>query len=116
MGNEMKLATGITLVITVVLMVFNWRYATGFILGALMSFLLYLKTRWQCNRIMAGSKGVKSGFFLSFLLSYVLMALPLLTAVLLPQYFNIFASAAGLFLVKFVLIVQSFVERREKDG
>ena len=116
MQNDFKLTGMITLGITVILTVINWTYGTGFILGALMSVLLYLKTIWQCNRIMAGSKGVKVGFFLSFLLSYVLMALPLLTAVLLPQYFNVFAAAAGLFLVKLILIVQSFLERREKDG
>ena len=116
MKNEMKLTMMIPVGITVILGLINWRYATGFVMGSVMSVLLYMKTTWQCNRIVAGAKGVRFGFFLSFLLSYVLMAFPLLTAVLLPQYFNVFAAAAGLFLVKLILIVQSFLERRKKDG
>lgn len=44
------------------------------------------------------------------------MALPLLIAALAPEVFNIFAAAGGLFLMKFVLILDSVLERREKDG
>ena len=51
-----------------------------------------------------------------FLFSYLLMALPLLIAALVPEVFNIFAAAGGLFLMKVVLILDSVLERREKDG
>ena len=44
------------------------------------------------------------------------MALPLLIAALVPEVFNIFAAAGGLFLMKVVLILDSVLERREKDG
>ena len=92
------------------------RIASGYVFGAMISALLYWRTTMFCDQVLDQQAAGKIGLIGHFLFSYLLMALPLLIAALAPEVFNIFAAAGGLFLMKFVLILDSVLERREKDG
>ena len=94
----------------------DWRIASGFILGGAISVLLYWRTTMFCDQVLDQQASGKLGLIGHFLFSYLLMAMPLLISALVPEVFNIFAAAGGLFLMKIVLILYSILERREKDG
>ena len=94
----------------------DWRIASGYVFGAMISALLYWRTTMFCDQVLDQQAAGKIGLIGPFLFRYLLMALPLLIAALAPEVFNIFAAAGGLFLMKFVLILDSVLERREKDG
>lgn len=94
----------------------DWRIASGYVMGAAISALLYWRTTMFCDQVLDQQAAGKIGLIGHFLFNYLLMALPLLIAALVPEVFNIFAAAGGLFLMKVVLILDSVLERREKDG
>ena len=94
---------------------YDWRISLGFILGAFVSVLLYFRTVMFCDTVLGQKKAGKGFVFSRFMSSYALMAIPLILSVVLPEYFNVFAAAAGLLLIKVTLMLDSLLERREKD-
>ena len=94
----------------------DWRIASGFLLGAVVSVWLYWRTVFFCSAVLEQKSSRKRMIFVRFFGTYALMAIPLLLAAVLPEIFNIFAAAAGLLLVKGVLIFGSLIERRKNDG
>ena len=88
----------------------RWTYATGFALGALAGAAVYrLDEHWVSQVLETTST---AGSFAHSLLIFGLMALALLAGALLPGWFNIFAAAAGLLVIKLSLILDSLLERR----
>lgn len=96
--------------------VIDLRIVSGYVIGAGISVLLYLRTVSFCDQVLEERRCGAWGMFGHFLFSYLLMVLPLLISVLAPELFNVFAAALGLLLMKLVLILDSILERREKDG
>ena len=94
----------------------DWRISTGFLLGAFVSVLLYWRTVQFCETMLQRQHSSVAGTVGHFLFSYVLMALPLLISALAPQWFQIFAAAAGLLLIKLVLLLKTLTERRKAHG
>lgn len=91
------------------------KYAAGFLAGALTAILLYMRNDSFWNGVAdTGSAGAGTGI-LHFLINYILMTGVMLAAVRFPEYMNIFASAAGLMIIKWTIIAEAFLPRKERD-
>ena len=90
----------------------NWTYATGYILGCLVAFLTFKIVEQFCDQIL-DMKVTRLNHF-QLLMSYGLWAVVLLISALLPQYFNIFACAIGLFTVKIALVIDAAITHLTK--
>lgn len=110
-----RISLCIMLIVAAAALVVDWRISSGFLLGCFVSVLLYLRTVAFCNAVLENGRTTKTFIFSRFMSSYALMAIPLLLAAVLPQYFNLFAAAAGLLLIKVTLIFDSLLERRGSD-
>ena len=113
--SSWRISLGIVLVVTMAAILFDWRISAGFLLGSFVSVLLYWRTVAFCDAVIAQSRATKTFVFSRFMSSYALMAIPMLLAAVLPQYFNLFATAAGLLLIKGTLYFESLLERRGSD-
>ncbi len=78
----------------------NWRFATGYALGAAIAVLLYKRNEGYWNGVVDMGNAKKGTGFTHFLVNYALMAGAMILCAKLPQYFNIFACAIGLMLIK----------------
>lgn len=91
------------------------RIALGFLLGAVGSVLLYARSVAFCNMVLSQKSTRYLRTFGRFMQSYAIMAIVLILSAVKPELFNVFASAAGLLVVKFCLILETLTERRGKD-
>ncbi len=105
MSNKERRVSALTAIILAVIMYFiDFRISTGIILGYLASiFHLYLITISMDNMLKSGRVNMFI-VMLGSMLRYVIIAFPLVIALILPQYFNIFGAAGGFILYKVVLI------------
>lgn len=110
-----KISTILLAVSAGIAVLFDWRISTGLLLGGVVSVLLYLRTAAFCDIVLKQNKAGRGFVFSRFMSSYALMAIPLILAAVKPEYLNFFATAAGLLLIKVTLILDSLLERREKD-
>lgn len=110
----MKRCLAVTLLVCLVTVWFDFRIALGFMLGAIGSVLLYLRSVAFCNAVIEEKSTRHFKTFLRFMQSYAIMAIVLIVSAAKPELLNVFASACGLMLVKFCLILETFQERREK--
>lgn len=114
--NNWKLCILITTGISVAAFIYDYRIALGFLLGEAVSILLYIRTVIFCNALLDSKKVRKALVFSRFMSSYALMAIPLILAIVWPDVFNLFAVAAGLLMIKFILVLSSLIERRKSNG
>ena len=100
----------VCLLASVVAAFFNWRISTGIIIGAVSS-VIYLLLLNATFKIKDGkiSKGGVVGFFARILV----LALPLLIACLLPNYFNVFAVFGAIMVFRIIMMIMFF---RTKEG
>ncbi|MBQ7888793.1 MAG: hypothetical protein IJ356_03450 [Erysipelotrichaceae bacterium] len=91
------------------------RIALGFLLGAVGSVVLYLRSVVFCDIILSEKSTRHLKTFGRFMQSYAIMAIVLIISAVKPELFNVFASAAGLLMVKFCLILETLTERRGKN-
>lgn len=102
-------------ILTFVLLVFDISYALGYIVGSLISLLLYYLTVWFTDLILSKDK---INYFLvvnKVLLSCIVVVLGLLLGVFIPQYTNILALAFGMMSVKIALLIDG-LKRRDGDN
>ena len=92
------------------------RYALGFGLGALASILLYFRNDSFWSDVLDTGTSTKYTGIFHFLINYLIMAGVLLAGAFLPQFFNIFACAAGLMLIKISVIVKEAFPNIRKGG
>lgn len=112
MKKEIYLYSGIiSILASVVCAFFNWRISTGIIIGALSSFLYFFILNE--NFKVEDGKMTKGGIF-GFFIRIIVLALPLLIACLLPEYFNIFGAFGGVMLFRIVMIVIFLKEKEDK--
>lgn len=91
------------------------RYAAGFLIGAIVGVVLYLRNDRFWNGVVdIGNAGKGTGIF-HFLINYSLMAGVMILAVRIPSYFNIFTCAAGMMIIKFTVIAESLLPRKESE-
>lgn len=94
---------------------FDIRIALGFLFGAIGSVLLYLRNVAFCNAVLDERSTRHLKTFGRFMQSYAIMAIVLIVAAVKPELLNVFSAALGLLLVKICLILETFIERRDKD-
>lgn len=93
------------IVVTAVAAIIDWRVAIGIILGYLFS----LVHSWVL-KLRFGSLNptrVKLGAYLGVLFGLIVLAIPMLIAMLLPQFVHFFGVFIGLVYQKYTLYVQA---------
>lgn len=96
---------------SVVSVFFDYRITLGWLLGCAASALVYKRTETFWNGIVDRGFSTKHTGIGNFTLNYGIMALVLIISAVLPKVFNIFSCAAGLFLVRIVIIVDSLLKK-----
>lgn len=114
--QELKISYAIFAGMTVGLCIIDWRCATGYVLGAAVSYLLYWRNVRLCDTILTNRATNRWGHFGHFMNNYALMAIVLLLGAFLPEYINIFGAALGLFLLKTAVIINAVINRKESKG
>ena len=89
---------------------FDWRISTGIIIGALAS-MLYLIVLNKTFRIENGQ--MSKGGAIGFILRILIIALPLLIAALIPNYFNIFGAFGGVMVFRIVMMIVFYKTKEE---
>ena len=90
---------------------FNWRISTGILIGLISSFIYFYLINNSFKLKEDGS--ISKGGVIGFILRIVVIALPLLIACLLPDYFNIFGAFGGVMLFRFVMIFYFLKQKGE---
>ena len=106
-----KTAAVLTAAGGLILLLINWRLSTGYILGCLVSVLLYKRNESFWTGVLDSGHAVRGTGFLHFLVNYGLMGGSMLISALLPQYLNIFACAAGLMLIKMTTVADVLIHQ-----
>ena len=99
----------ILLVIGVCTAIINYRIALGFLLGAITSVFLLKRIERFVDAVIDTKHASNKQAFISFMLNYAVMAAVLVIAALLPNIFNIFATAIGLMAIKISVIIESLI-------
>ena len=84
----------------------NRTYGLGFGLGAAASLLIYKKIELMCDTLIQRQEAGRIQVYMGFLVDYAIMAAVLVTAAKLPSWFNIFAAALGLGLIKITAVAE----------
>lgn len=85
---------------------FSFSIAAGFLLGSLLSVLLYKRNESYWGEILDIGTTAGSRYGFHFLVNMIIMAAPMLLAVRFPRYLNIFAAAAGLLMIKITVTIE----------
>ena len=111
MNKQIYLYSGILgIIASVICAFFNWRISTGVLIGVICSYLYFYLLNIQFN--FKDGK-VSKGGILGFGIRILVIALPLLIACLLPNYFNIFGAFGGVMLFRFVMMYIFFKQKGE---
>ena len=102
--NEIKVLA----VIIVVTLILNWRVATGIILGYAFSFIYGKLLEKRFALMFENLETSKSNVVIGTIISFLLLATPLLIAFLLPGLFNFLGVAFGLLYRKYFLYLEAF--------
>lgn len=111
--QEFKVSYILSVIMMIVLAFIDWRLTTGYAVGAAFSFLLYKRNERYVDRVLEQRKSGRAAVFGHFMNNYALMAIALLFGALIPEYFNIFGVALGLFLLKTAVIINTVINRKE---
>jgi len=82
----------------------NYQFALGVILGYVFS-MIYLFTLEKSYANLNSDYEINFFHYLLVIVRYILLALPMLIACLLPQVFNVFGAFVGLILFKVSLLI-----------
>ena len=99
----------VLLVIGLCTAIINYRIACGFLLGALTSVFLLKRIERFVDAAIDMQHASNKQAFISFMLNYAVMAAVLVIAALMPNIFNIFATALGLMAIKLSVIIESLL-------
>ena len=114
--NSWKLFRILTILISLVTAVFNWRWTTGFLAGTAMCILLYYRTDTYWSDILDSGTHKGSRYMFHFAINFLLMALPMVLAALFPQIMNIFAAALGLLMIKITVTVEVRLPKGKEEA
>lgn len=109
--NCWKLFFTIMIATSVITIFIDYRISTGWLLGCGASALVYKRTESFWNGIVDRGFSTKHTGIGNFSINYGIMAIVLVMSAVLPKCFNIFSCAAGLFLVRIVIIVDSLLSK-----
>lgn len=98
-------------VISVVLLLFDWRYSISYLLGSIASLLVYWNTVRFVDQTLAA--GIPIGAGMHSTRNFAIWSIVLIVSALLPEYLNILATALGLFSIRFAILLNEWLERRK---
>lgn len=81
----------------------------GFLLGSAAAALNYKRNERYWSGILSQGSAVAGTGMPHFMINWMIMVAVLLICVKLPNYFNIFSCAAGLFLIKITVTVDTLI-------
>lgn len=111
-----KLFTLILITVSVVTIFIDWRITTGWILGCLISRILYRRIEVFWNGILdQGYATAKTGRG-NYFTNYLIMAAALVVCALCPEYLNIFACALGMMAIKITSVMDVLIPGKEKKS
>lgn len=98
--------------VSVLTLFFDYRWTTGWLLGCLVSLLLYRRVEsfWGMildRRFVSGKTG--RGNFLG---NYLIMAATLLICAFFGKFLNIYSCALGLMAVRFTSVIEILITRK----
>ncbi|MEG0240576.1 hypothetical protein [Anaerorhabdus sp.] len=106
MNIEIKSTIKPTMVLSGIIMVvglfFNYRFSLGVLLGTSVSVLHLMRLEGNITQGLDSKKKL-GGWIFMFLTDLIMLAIPLMLAVMLPQIFDLIGAAVGLLLNKFVI-------------
>ncbi len=112
--SEKKLTCILCAVIAVLFLLIDLSLVYGFLLGSVVSMIIYQRTERFCTTLLSNQLANKGLMYLNFMINFGLMALTLLISALKPEIFNIFAATLGLLITKTTIIIHAvFLERRK---
>lgn len=94
----------------------RYQFASGLLLGAIISCVIYLRNESFWNGVVDRGFATKGTGSLHFMFNYILMAFPLIFCALKQEYFNIFACAIGLVMVKCSLVIDAVLFHGKEDS
>lgn len=94
----------------------DFRYASGFLLGAIASIVLYKRAERYADSVIYQNQASTPQSILNFVNSYAIMAIVLIVAALLPNYLNIFAAAIGMMAIKIAVIIEALTTGKEEGN
>ncbi|MBQ0036844.1 MAG: ATP synthase subunit I [Firmicutes bacterium] len=111
MNKNIYLYSGILgLLASVICGFFNWCISSGIIIGLLSSYLYFYLLNMQ---FQFKDGEIKKGGILGFGIRIIVLALPLLIACLLPNYFNIFGAFGGVMVFRIIMMIMFFKQKGE---
>lgn len=103
---------GIEIGISLVLAILDYRITTGFIIGALVSVLLYFRNNSFWNDVLDTRVAGKGTGFSHFTVNYIIMAGALILCAVNQNLFNVIACALGVLSIKWAIVLESMLERK----
>lgn len=104
----------IGLIIAIALMVFNYRWSLGFLLGFAFSFITVKRTEAQVDAVLFyQKKGLM--LYLGFILGNLIYVIPFVVSLLLNDYFDIIFVAFGLLFFKYYIFVTEIFFRKKEN-
>ena len=99
------------MVISIMLVMIDYRLTTGFILGALGSIVLYFRNNSFWNSVLDTRIAGKRTGTSHFTVNYFIMAIALIICAINRSYFNVIACAIGVVSIKWAIIIQSLISK-----
>lgn len=96
------------IVIIVIALIFNWRIATGIVLGYAFSMFYWKLLDKRFALLFEFQQNVKSNVVLGTIVSFIVLAIPLVIAFLLPKLFSFIGVSIGLLYRKYYLYLEAF--------
>ena len=111
--NLLKLVI-IGLITALALMVFDYRWSFGFLLGFLFSFITVKRTEAQVDSILFyQKKGIL--LYLSFILGNLIYVIPFVISLFFNNYFNLIFVGFGLLFFKYYIFVTEIFFRKKEN-
>ncbi|MCR5228992.1 MAG: hypothetical protein K6D03_02600 [Solobacterium sp.] len=89
------------------------QYVFGFLLGEVISILIYKRNELFWNEVVDTGVSGKGTGSMHFAVNFAMMGLPMLAAVFVPDYLNIFTVAAGMMLIKAAVVIDTLTAGKE---
>lgn len=91
---------------------FDWRYASGVLLGSIVSVFNWFRSENFWMQVLDTGHATKFTGLGHFAINYAVMAITLVICAKFSTYFNIFSCTFALFFIKISLVVNEITKRK----
>ncbi len=113
--NNLKEYLTITVVLTVGLSIWNWRYGIGWFIGNGLFYVILLARNWFYTTILSYRSKNKLFFVLYELAQLLLISIPIIVS-LTTNWYNVFALLCGYLFYKFYFIYFKTFKKMRNRG